>query len=65
MLYDVTYFKIFYVLLYIIYNITLYFFFKSIIYYMEYDGILCLQKELYIKYQYSNLFMQLPNTKDY
>jgi len=32
-----------------------FFFFKSTIYYMEHDGSLCLQEELYMKYQYPNL----------
>jgi len=41
------------------------FFFKSTIYYMGRDGSPCLQEELYMEYQYPNLFMQLPNTKDY
>ena len=40
-------------------------FFKSTIYYTGYDGNLCLQEELCMEYQYSNLLMQLPNTKDY
>ena len=42
-----------------------FFFFKSTIYYMRCDGSLCLQEELCMEYQYPNLFMQLPNTKDY
>ena len=42
-----------------------FFFFKSTIYYMGRDGSLCLQEELCMEYQYPNLFMQLPNTKDY
>ena len=48
-------------------DILLYFilFFKSTIYYIGGDGSPCLQEELYIEYQYPNLFMQLPNTKDY
>ena len=41
------------------------FFFKSTIYYTGHDGSLCLQEELCMEYQYPNLFMQLPNTKDY
>ena len=43
------------------------FFFKSTIYYTGCNGSPCLQEELCIEYhtQYPNLFMQLPNTKDY
>ena len=41
------------------------FFFKSTIYYTGYNGSPCLQEELCMEYQYPNLFMQLPNTKDY
>jgi len=32
---------------------------------MGHNGSPCLQKELCMEYQYPNLFMQLPNTKDY
>ena len=42
-----------------------FFFLKSTIYYTRHDDSLCLQKELYMEYQYPNLFMQLPNTKNY
>jgi len=41
------------------------FFFKSTIYYTGCNSSSCLQEELCIEYQYPNLFMQLPNTKDY
>jgi len=34
-----------------------FFFFKSTIYYTEYDGSPRLQKELYMEYQYPNLFL--------
>jgi len=44
---------------------TIHFFFKSTIYYTGHNGSPCLQEELCMEYQYSNLFMQLPNTKDY
>jgi len=40
-------------------------FFKSTIYYTECDGSPCLQEELCMEYQYSNLFIQLLNTKNY
>jgi len=40
-------------------------FFKSTIYYMGHNGSPCLQKELCMEYQYSDLFIQLPNIKDY
>ena len=50
----------------VIYNITLHFFLKKLtIYYTGYNGSSCLQEKLYMKYQYHNLFIQLPNTKDY
>ena len=40
-------------------------FWRIFIYYIKHDGSLCLQEELCMKYQYPNLFMQLPNTKNY
>ena len=47
------------------YVVHISFFLKSTIYYMGHNGSPYLQEELYIKYQYLNLFIQLPNTKNY
>ena len=42
-----------------------FFFFKLAIHYIGCDSSLCLQEELYMEYQYPNLFIQLSNIKDY
>ena len=39
-------------------------FFKSTIYYIGHNSSLCLQKELYIEYQYSNLFYAVTQHKE-
>jgi len=39
------------------------FLFKSTIYYTGHDGSLCLQKELCMEYQYSNLFYAVTQYK--
>jgi len=48
-----------------LYTVIKIFFFKSTIYYTGHNGSPYLQEELYMEYQYPNLFMQLFNTKDY
>ena len=45
--------------------LILFFLLMSTIYYMEHNSSPCLQKELCMEYQYPNIFIQLPNTKNY
>ena len=47
------------------YLVETFFFFKLAIHYIGCDSSLCLQEELYMEYQYPNLFIQLSNIKDY
>ena len=47
------------------YILGYWFFLKSTIYYTGNDSSPCLQKELYMKYQYPKLFIQLSNIKNY